>query len=183
MTETAAKDPETIVAAPGRSLTERVLEGILIVFCAALFTFMLSESLRWSSGVALLPRIAAGFGLIVLVAYAIDRFRPRPAGAAAKIMDLGFDEGDLDRATVLSRTARFVLTTGGLFLGVWIIGFHVAVPIYMVAYLIIYGKMPWWGAALCALGFEAFMIVMYDMIIRQAWPEPLIKLPFIPTRY
>lgn len=173
--------PKTEAPAGGRSRTERLLEGILITFCAVLFIFMLNESQRWSFGVALLPRIASAAGLIILVAYTIDRFRPRGRGPSAQIMDLGFDEGGLDRATVISRTLRFVLTTGALFAGVWLIGFHVAVPIYVVAYLIVYGRMSWWGAALCALGFELFMVIMYDVVIRQAWPEPVIKLPFLPT--
>lgn len=153
-----------------------------MLFCAALFGFMLWESQRWSFGVALLPRIASAFGVVVLIAYAIDRFRPRPSGSRVQIMDLGFDEGDLERRVVLTRTLRFVLTTMALFVGIWMVGFHVAVPIYVFTYLMIYGGVRWWVALLCAAFFEAFMVVAYDIVIRQAWPEPVIQLPFIPRR-
>jgi hypothetical protein len=77
---------------------------------------------------------------------------------------------------------RFVLTTAMLFVSVWVIGFHVAIPIYVFAYLMVYGGVRWWVALLCAAFFEAFMVVAYDIVIRQAWPEPLIRLPFVPHR-
>ncbi|MFN0070567.1 MAG: hypothetical protein ACKVVP_03630 [Chloroflexota bacterium] len=175
--------PETTSATPQahRSITERVLELTLMLFCAIVFIFMLVESLRWSAGVALLPRIASAFGLVVLTIYAFQRLGPgRHRG---QIMDLGFDEEGLERRVVMERTARFVLSTVALFASVWLIGFHVAVPIYMVLYLVIFGKVRWWVAILSALAFLAFMIVAYDIIIRETWPEPIIRLPLPGVRY
>ena len=171
----------TLAPAARRSNTERVLEIVLMAFCAVIFLFMLTESMIWSAGVALLPRIASGFGLVVLVVYAAQRFRPR--GGQGQIMDMGFDEGGLERSVVIERTLRFVLTTAALFTLIWLIGFHVAVPIYMVLYLTIYGKVRWWAAALTALGFLIFMIVAYDIVIRSNWPEPVIRLPLPGVRY
>src|SRR5687767_10199864 len=98
-----------------------------MAFCAVLFVFMLAESAKWSAGVALLPRIASSFGLVVLAIYAVQRFRPR--GSQGQIMDMGFDEGGLERSTVIERTLRFVLTTAAFLAAIWLIGFHVAVPI------------------------------------------------------
>jgi hypothetical protein len=167
-------EPETAaLAVPARRTnTEQALEIILMAFCAVLFVFMLAESNKWSSGVALLPRIASGFGLIVLAVYAMQRFRPRGRG---QIMDMGFDEEGLARSVVIERTLRFVLTTAAFFAAIWLIGFHVAVPIYMVLYLTVYGKVRWWAAVLAAVGFQIFMIVAYDIVIRTTWPEPVIR--------
>jgi hypothetical protein len=168
--------------APGRqSNTERILEILLMVFCGVIFVFMLVESSKWSSGVALLPRISSGFGIIVLAIYAVQRFRPR--SAQGQIMDMGFDEEGLARSVVIERTLRFVLSTAAFFVGIWWIGFHVAVPIYMVLYLIIYGKVRWWAAVLSAIGFLIFMIVAYDIVIRSTWPEPVVRLPLPGVRY
>jgi hypothetical protein len=172
----------TAIASAGRrSNTERVLEVLLMGFCAAIFVFMLAESMKWSAGVALLPRIASTFGLIVLSVYAVQRFRPHRG--QGQIMDMGFDEEGLERSVVIERTLRFVLTTGTLFAAIWLIGFHVAVPIYMVLYLMIYGKLRWWAAGLWALGFLVFMVVAYDIVIRSTWPEPVIRLPLPGVRY
>jgi hypothetical protein len=194
MSENAMTAPESAEVAPSeaseavaaivqrRTLTERALEGILMVFAGALFLFVLSESLRWSSGVALLPRIAAGFGLFMLVIYVVSRFRTKPsAKAATQIMDLGFDE-HADAALTRSRTLRFILTTAALFIGVWLIGFHITIPTYVFVYLITYGQVRWWWALVAALSFEAFMVVAYDVVTRQAWPDTFIVIPFLPKQ-
>jgi hypothetical protein len=173
-------EPLAVEAIARRSKSERVLEAILMLFCLALFVFMLVESVKWNPGVALLPRIASSLGLIVLVVYAVQRFRPRSQG---QIMDMGFNEEGLTRSTVLERTLRFVLTTAAFFVGIWLVGFHVAVPIYMVLYLIVYGKVRWWAALLSAVGFLIFMVVAYDIVIRSVWPEPVVRLPLPGVRY
>jgi tripartite tricarboxylate transporter TctB family protein len=179
MSEQAQPGPSEAIAR--RSRTERVLEAVLMLFCAVFFLFMLEESTKWSAGVALLPRIASAFGLVVRVVYAIQRFRPHRGGG--QIMDMGFDEEGLERSVVIERTLRFVGTTAAFFVGIWLIGFHLAVPLYMMLYLIIFGKLRWWIAALSALGFLVFMIVAYDIVIRDTWPEPLIRLPLPGVRY
>jgi hypothetical protein len=178
MSEEAQELPEAITQ---RSRTERILEAALMLFCAVFFLFMLEESTRWSSGVGLLPRIASGFGLIVLGVYAFQRFRPHKV--RGQIMDMGFDEEGLARSVVIERTLRFVGTTAAFFVAIWLIGFHVAVPLYMLLYLIVYGKVRWWAAVLSAAGFLLFMIVAYDIVIRDTWPEPVIKLPLPGVRY
>jgi tripartite tricarboxylate transporter TctB family protein len=178
MSEEAQELPEAVVR---RSRTERILEAALMLFCAVFFLFMLEESTKWSSGVGLLPRIACIFGLIVLAAYAIQRFRP--SKSRGQIMDMGFDEEGLERSVIIERTIRFVGTTAAFFVGIWLIGFHIAVPLYMLLYLIIYGKLRWWTALLSALGFLLFMVVAYDMVIRDTWPEPVIRLPLPGVRY
>lgn len=168
--------------AKSRSITERALEAVLMLFAGVLFIYMLSESLRWSSGVALLPRLAAGFGLVMLVVYIVSKFRAKPSTASpAQIMDLGFDEHE-DAAEMRSRTLRFVITTAALFVGVWLIGFHIAIPVYVFLYLITFGKTRWWWALIAAASFEAFMILAYDVVTRQAWPDTFIVIPFLPKQ-
>lgn len=166
---------------PSTSSTERILEILLMLFCGGVFAFMLVESQRWSAGVALLPRISATFGLVVLGVYAFQRLAP--GRRRGQIMDLGFDEEGLERRVVIERTARFVLTTAAFFGAIWLLGFHITVPIYMVLYLMIYGRVRWWVAILSALAFLVFMIVAYDIVIRETWPEPVIRLPLPGVRY
>ena len=44
---------------------------------------------------------------------------------------------------------------------VWIVGWHVAVPTYVFLYLILLGKMCWWGAALGGLFFVGVIEGLY----------------------
>jgi hypothetical protein len=157
-----------------RVRTELILESILVVLVAALFTYMFVDSLDWHPDVARLPRIASGLGLCVLAVYVVRRVLTyRHTAEAAQILDLGFDEEGLDRRTIVTRTARFIGTTLALFIGCWLIGFHSAVPLYVLGYLVIWGKLRWYWALLAAVAFEAYMLVAYDLAIHAQWPEPL----------
>ena len=53
----------------------------------------------------------------------------------------------------------------------------------MVLYLRIYGGVRWWVAVLAALGFLSFMVLAYDVALRETWPEPQIYIPLPGVRY
>ena len=160
-------------AASWRS-TEIILECIFILLVAALFAYMFVDSLPWHPDVARLPRISSGLGLFVLAIYTVQRVRTfSHRRAKRQILDLGFDEEGLDRRTIVTRTARFILTTVALFAGCWLIGFHTAVPLYVFAYLVVWGHVRWYWALAAALFFEAYMVVTYDFAVHAQWPEPL----------
>jgi hypothetical protein len=162
------------LAIPRRLTTELVLEIILIGLVGAIFTYMLVDSLTWHPDVARLPRIASGAGLLVLTIYVVRRILTYGRlGEKAAILDLGFDEEGLDRRTIVVRTSRFVLSTVALFLGCWLIGFHSAIPLYVLGYLVVWGKMRWYWALAAAVFFEGYMLIAYDYAIHAQWPEPL----------
>ena len=171
--ESAATPLERVVFRR-RLSREIVLESTLIVLVGLVFIYMLVDSIGWHPDVARLPRIASGVGLGVLVLYAIRRIRSfGQGGGRARILDLGFDEEGLDQRTILWRTSRFVLTTVGLFLGCWLIGFHTAIPLYLFGYLMVWGKVRWYWAVATAVFFEAYMLFAYDLAIHAQWPEPI----------
>jgi hypothetical protein len=163
---------------PGRRLSlEVALEIALIGLCGALFVYMLAESFRVHPDVGRLPRIASGFGLVMLVLYLGHRVwtwgRQLERG---QIMDLGFDEAGLARSTIVTRTLRVVLSTAALFAGALVFGFHITVPLYVFGYLYFWGRLPWYWALVAAVGFEAYIVFAYDIAIRAHWPEPIVKL-------
>jgi hypothetical protein len=169
---------DTRVAVHKRAFsTEVALEIVLITLCGALFSYMLAESFRVHPDVGRLPRIASAFGLVMLLLYTGHRIwtwghRTR----RGQILDLGFDEAGLDRRTIVTRTLRVVVSTAALFAGVLVFGFHVTVPVYVFAYLVLWGRVPWYWALAAALAFEAYIVLAYDTAIRAHWPEPIVKL-------
>jgi hypothetical protein len=151
-----------------------ILETILLLLVGSLFAYMFIDSLAWHPDVARLPRIASGTGLIVLAIYAFRRVQSYGRHSEKQaILDLGFDEEGLDRRTILTRTIRFLLTTIGLFAGCWLLGFHTAIPLYVFTYLLVWGHVRWYWCLLAAAGFEAYMVLAYDLTIHAQWPEPI----------
>jgi hypothetical protein len=159
---------------------EVVLEIMLIGMCAALFSYMLVESFRVHPDVGRLPRIASGVGWLTLALYTAHRaWTWGHARGAGQIMDIGFDEEGLERRTVVGRTLRVVLSTAAFFVAILVFGFHISVPVYVFAYLFVWGKLRWYWALLAAVLFEAYIVAAYDTAIRAHWPDPLIKI--LPT--
>jgi hypothetical protein len=90
-----------------------------------------------------------------------------------QIMDLGFRFGG-DPVAEKRRAVRFITAVAVLFLSVWALGFHLALPIWLVAYLLLFAKVKPIVVLLIAVFFEGLLLGVHDFIINVPWPEPLL---------
>jgi hypothetical protein len=152
-------------------------EGIFLLFVGACFAYLLIASRQWQAGAALVPTIIGALGLPLLAIHIAQRVLSsrRTAGPRAQILDIAFTDSDLDPKVARRRLLRFVAWSAGLVLGVWLVGFHVIVPVYLFGYLIRYGQVRWWVALVTAIAFEAVLIGLYDEVLHSAWNDPLIQ--------
>lgn len=158
-----------------RVTREGVFEGVFVALVAGLFILLLVESLSWPLGAALLPRIVGIIGLPLLTIHIYNRVRSvDAAGGRAAILDTGFTQADIPRRLSQRRALRFLLSTVALFAGVWLVGFHVALPLYIFGYLVRYAEVRWWVALVWAAGFEAVLLGLYDRVINTSWNDPLL---------
>ena len=158
---------------PGLSL-ETIGEMVLLALVGGFFVYLFIESLQWPLGSALMPWIAVGIGapfwvyrVLVLI------FRAREA-STAQIMDIGFRAGT-DPAGERARFLRIVLFIVGLYLGIWLFGFHVALPLGILFYVRLYGRLSWLGSLCVALMFLALLLGVYDKLLNARWHEPLVQ--------
>jgi hypothetical protein len=109
-------------------------------------------------------------------------------GVPLALLDIFFDlrSGLGNRAASLRETlmspfrsvdAQRTLVMGywlfGLAAGVVLVGFHLAIAIFIIAYVRLYGGS--WKAALCLTAFgEAFLVVAFDYLITVLWPTPVL---------
>lgn len=151
-------------------------EVFFLTLVGAFFTYLLLESWEWPLGAAFLPRLVTGLGLVLLVFYIVSRVRQTDERGkrTSRILDIGFTDAGLDRQVILARMARFFGSTAALFLGVWLVGFHIALPVYVFLYLFIYGRVRWWWAFAAALSFEAALVGLYDQVLHTSWNEPVL---------
>ena len=168
---------------------EFIGEVFLLAIVAALFVYMYLDSvewdegslqwlpwrLDWSDGGWLLPRITILFGTPFWFWRAVSLFRAGASTTGGQIMDTGFLDTDDPATTIAWRWIRIFGTTAGLMIGVWVLGFHIAVPAYTMFYLIMFGKMKWYWTIVPAVFFELVIVGIYGYILLAEWGTPVAR--------
>jgi hypothetical protein len=166
-----------------RLSAEVVGEIILLVAVTAFFLYTLLLSFDWPWGARLVPQIAVAIGtpfLILRVIYVLRvLFWTRAASSVApgQIMDLGFRVGD-DPKGEGKRWIRILSAIGILYLGIWLAGFHVALPVWIFVYMFWFGRANFLVAGGIALFFLGLIVGVYDDLIRVPWHDPPLFMLF-----
>lgn len=107
---------------------------------------------------------------VIRVKTLFDRKRLLQGG---QIMDLGFRFGG-NPVAEKRRAIRFITAVAALFLSIWLLGFHLALPIWVVTYLLLFSKAKPIVVLVIAMAFEGLLLGVHDFIINVPWPEPLL---------
>lgn len=168
---------------------EFIGEVVLLAAVGAFFVYMYLDSVDWEAGSLpwlpwrldwgdggwLLPRIAILFGMPFWFWRAVSLFQAGASTEGSQIMDTGFLETDDAPATIALRWVQLLGTTGALLVGLWVFGFHLAVPVYTVLYLVIFGKMKWYWTLIPAVFFEIIVVGIYGYILLAEWGTPVAR--------
>ena len=147
-------------------------EILLLAIVGGFFVYLLAESLSWPLSAALMPRIAVIIGFPFLIIRVTTLLR-RTIAQQGHIMDMGFSIG-IDPKAEAKRFVRICSFIVGLYLAIWVFGFHVALPLGMFFYLFVYGRVGWIASIAVSLFFLALIIGVYDTVLHVSWHEPLI---------
>src|SRR6266508_1604442 len=115
--------------------SETIAEAVFLVLIGVAFVYLLIVSRGWPMAAALLPTIASGVGLPLLIVHVYRRFR-QVSGQRRRILDIGFTDEGLERRVVHLRTVQMLGTMVAMFVGIWLVGFHIALPLYVFLYLV-----------------------------------------------
>ena len=135
---------------------------------------MFIPSLDWAWGARLMPQIAIGIGtpfLILRIIYVLRvLFWSRTASSVTptQIMDMGFRVGD-DPKEERKRSIRILSAIGILYLGIWAVGFHIALPLWIFVYMLWFGRAHLLLAGSMALLFLGLIVGVYGELIRVPW--------------
>ena len=55
------------------------------------------------------------------------------------------------------------------------VGFHIAIPVYTVLYLVVFGKMKWYWTIIPAIFFEIIIVAIYGYILLAEWGTPVAR--------
>lgn len=149
---------------------EIIGEIVLLLLVGGFFVYLFVESLHWPLGAALMPWIAVAIGApFWLWRIAVLIFQAKES--SGQIMDIGFRSSD----DVEGERGRFIRICGfiiGLYFAIWLLGFHIALPVSILFYVRVYGKMTWVGAIALALFFLGLLVGVYDHLLHAVWHEP-----------
>lgn len=168
--------PAAIEKGPKRRFTMEVAgEIVLLAVVGAFFTYMFIDSYNWTFGAALMPRIAVivGTPFWLIRVFTLMSGRQERQVKDGDIMDTGFILGDDPR----SEGRRFVRIFGFttlLYLAIWVVGIHIALPSLLFLYLIRYGEAGWLWSGGIALLFLGLIVGFYDIGLHIVWPESLL---------
>ncbi len=163
---------------------------------------MLSQTMGWQYGARLVPLFV---GIIVVPALAISLFNQvfrRIRGeeklahnAAEGIieeveeklhMDIAADHGSLLQNEVLRRAAIYLGWVVSLMASIGIIGFIPSAPLFVIAYMRLERKEPWWLALPMGAGMGLFLYLIFNELLNVIWPGTYLgewfpALSFIPS--
>jgi len=120
-----------------------------------------------------LPIITIAFVAPFWVIRVKSLFERKKALEAGQIMDLGFRFGG-DPVAEKRRAVRYIASVGLFFVAVWILGFHIALPIWVMTYLFIFARVKPIIILMIGAAFEGLLLGIHDFIIDVPWPEPLL---------
>jgi len=133
-----------------------------------LFVWAGIEAMQWPGSVALFPQVAAVPGALLVLFAVINDFR----GCRAATASHGGWAGALREASskaVLPGAARFFGYLLGMILIMLVVGQKFAIPIFIAAYLIRWGKYNWRLALGYAVAGWVFLVGFYDRIMSLFW--------------
>jgi TctA family transporter len=167
-----------------KQLTVEVIgEIILLIAVTAFFIYMFIPSLEWAWGARLMPQIAIGIGtpfLILRIIYVLRvLFWSRTVSSVtpSQIMDMGFRVGG-DPKEESKRWIRILSAIGVLYLGIWAVGFHIALPFWIFIYMVWFGRANFLLAGSIAFLFLGLIVGVYGYLIRVPWHDPPLFMLF-----
>jgi hypothetical protein len=148
-------------------------EAVLLLIVLGLAITYIYEMTRFGMPGRYLPIVTLTFVTPFWLIRVRTLFQRKKLLEAGSIMDLGFRFSG-DAAPEKRRAFRYVVSVAALFISIWLVGFHLALPIWVMTYLFLFAKIKLWVIPIIGACFVAFMLGVHDFIIDVPWPEPVL---------
>jgi hypothetical protein len=154
---------------------------MLFTLCMMMvFSYVVVSARGWPLGSRLFPWFV-GISMLVLtlIQSALElcqSARPESPEEDQETGDLQVD-WTIGTRLVVRRVSIIFGWLVGLFLGIWLFGFFIAVPLFVLLYLKFQGREGWLLSFSLTLAALLFLIAVFDQILHVPWPHPLIAWP------
>lgn len=123
----------------------------------------------WQFQARLFP-MAIGIPTVLLCLFQVAMDLTKKEGdEAVRVMDLPVDRS-VPVSVVIRRATNIFGWIMGLFAGIWLIGFVVSVPLFILLYLLIQAREPWRVAVTYSLIMLLFLVGVFELVLHIPWP-------------
>ena len=154
---------------------------LFTLFATAVFCFVVVTAREWPLGSRLFPWwVGIPMLLLSLVQLGLELYRStQPVDPQRDSVETGDLQVDWNIGTrlVVQRAAKFFGWLIGLLLGIWLLGFFVTVPLFVLLYLKLEAKEGWLLSLALTVGALIFLIGLFEQVLKTHWPLPLIPWP------
>lgn len=96
-------------------------------------------------------------------------------GPGGRIYDLAYEFGGIPQRVIRARTLQTFAMISALMLGVWLLSFQLAVPLFLIVCLRILGNASWPLTLVWMLVLELLIVVVFGDIAHIAWPRSILE--------
>lgn len=151
----------------------------LSLFFVVIFAIGVATARVWRWDTRLFPWTIGIPALILAAWQMIWDFRGGRAQSSAEVKaneavgDIPMDSS-LSADVVKRRTLRAIAWIGAFLVSIWLVGFLVAIPIFVLLYLLFEARAGLGSAVLLACCTELFIWGIFDWVMNIAWPEAVL---------
>jgi hypothetical protein len=157
-----------------RRIREHYIESLCILALAVMFAAGVVTAREWPLKSALFPTLIGVAGCVIAAILSLwtgirggDEKAPEgPGGAADIFLDVNLRSGE-----ALKRTFVICFWLIGIFVGTWLLGQLIAMPLFVFLYLKVGSDEGWFlslGLTACVI---AFLYGVFDRVIHASWYE------------
>jgi hypothetical protein len=118
--------------------------------------------------------------VLSLIQLGLELYRSaRPVESKGKPLETGDLQVDWDIGTrlIALRAAKFFGWLLGLIFSIWLLGFFISIPFFVVLYLKLEAREGWLLTLSLTVGVLIFLIVLFEMVLNTYWLLPVIPGP------
>ena len=155
-------------------IREHYIESLCILALAVMFAAGVVTARVWPAKTALFPALIGVVGCIMAVILSLwtgirggeEKAPVGPGGAADLFLDVNLRSGE-----ALKRTFIICAWLVGIFVGTWLLGQLIALPLFVFLYLKVGSDEGWLLSLGLTAGAIAFLYGVFDQVIHASWYE------------
>ena len=157
-----------------RRIREHYIESLFILALAVMFAAGVVTAREWPGKTALFPTLIGVVGCVIAVILSLwtgirggeEKAPEGPGGAADIFLDVNLRSGE-----ALKRTFYICFWLMGIFVGTWLLGQLIALPLFVFLYLKVGSDEGWLLSLGLTAGAIAFLYGVFDQVIHASWYE------------